>query len=492
MPIKLQIRRGTASAWSSASPAPVLLQGEIGYETDTGNFKVGDGTTAWASLPYTLPHKTGNVVNTPSILSIDQTNSRLGIGTTTPLSQVHVESAAPIVRLRDSGSPGATHVLLDADNVDGSLTISADPGATGTAASKINLATDGTTRATIDENGRLGIGTQTPSTDLHISTAAPIIRLTDTGAATAYSEISQDNTSGTLVISADETAAAAGSSLNLRTDGTNRVIIDNTGMTVVPPINPSGGFVSGTIATAALANGAVTKIKLGTDVGYNLFEQRYVTGTTGFTVPANVFQIEVFICGGGGGCVSQNAGVTSYFGGFPAAFYGVFDVVPGSTTNAVVGTGGTTHTTAGSVTAGGASSFAGISCAGGAVGTTLDTQPVQGTVTISAAPTGFTRVSARDAYGVCPFGYHVFGFAGAFASAGIYTGSQFNFSTEPPAWQSALQTLAFNQGYAARILFAMRNFAGIGAAGCNLSFSGPVANSPGTGGAVIVRYILPD
>ena len=43
-------RRGTASQWTSANT--VLAAGEIGVETDTGQFKIGDGTTAWSSIPY--------------------------------------------------------------------------------------------------------------------------------------------------------------------------------------------------------------------------------------------------------------------------------------------------------------------------------------------------------------------------------------------------------------------------------------------------------
>lgn len=46
----MQQRRGTAAQWTTA--ATVLLAGEIGFETDTGKFKIGDGTTAWASLAY--------------------------------------------------------------------------------------------------------------------------------------------------------------------------------------------------------------------------------------------------------------------------------------------------------------------------------------------------------------------------------------------------------------------------------------------------------
>lgn len=48
----IQIRRGTAAQWNSANPElgqGILYRGEIGYETDTGRFKIGDGSTAWSS-----------------------------------------------------------------------------------------------------------------------------------------------------------------------------------------------------------------------------------------------------------------------------------------------------------------------------------------------------------------------------------------------------------------------------------------------------------
>ena len=49
---KIQVRRGTASAWTSANT--LLSQGEIGFETDTNKFKIGDGTNNWADLEYFL------------------------------------------------------------------------------------------------------------------------------------------------------------------------------------------------------------------------------------------------------------------------------------------------------------------------------------------------------------------------------------------------------------------------------------------------------
>jgi hypothetical protein len=50
MAVRQQQRRGTATQWTSANP--ILAAGEIGFETDTNKFKIGDGTNRWASLTY--------------------------------------------------------------------------------------------------------------------------------------------------------------------------------------------------------------------------------------------------------------------------------------------------------------------------------------------------------------------------------------------------------------------------------------------------------
>ena len=50
MAVQIQFRRGTAAEWTSANPT--LAEGEMGIETDTDQFKVGDGATAWNSLAY--------------------------------------------------------------------------------------------------------------------------------------------------------------------------------------------------------------------------------------------------------------------------------------------------------------------------------------------------------------------------------------------------------------------------------------------------------
>jgi len=50
MTSRLQNRRDVASAWTSANPT--LAAGEMGLETDTSKWKMGDGVTAWNSLAY--------------------------------------------------------------------------------------------------------------------------------------------------------------------------------------------------------------------------------------------------------------------------------------------------------------------------------------------------------------------------------------------------------------------------------------------------------
>lgn len=50
MAVKIQLRRDTATNWSTINP--VLAKGEPGYETDTGKLKFGDGLLNWNSLSY--------------------------------------------------------------------------------------------------------------------------------------------------------------------------------------------------------------------------------------------------------------------------------------------------------------------------------------------------------------------------------------------------------------------------------------------------------
>jgi len=48
--VTILMRRDSAADWTSENP--ILLEGEIGYETDTRRMKIGDGSTAWSNLNY--------------------------------------------------------------------------------------------------------------------------------------------------------------------------------------------------------------------------------------------------------------------------------------------------------------------------------------------------------------------------------------------------------------------------------------------------------
>lgn len=66
--IQLQFRRGTATEWSNTNTT--LAAGEMGIETGTNLFKIGNGTTAWNSLSYGgLQGPTGPIGGASNVLS---------------------------------------------------------------------------------------------------------------------------------------------------------------------------------------------------------------------------------------------------------------------------------------------------------------------------------------------------------------------------------------------------------------------------------------
>jgi len=60
---RIQLRRGNGQEWQNSNP--ILAQGELGIELDTGRFKIGDGVTSWNTLRYERPiESTSNTANT--------------------------------------------------------------------------------------------------------------------------------------------------------------------------------------------------------------------------------------------------------------------------------------------------------------------------------------------------------------------------------------------------------------------------------------------
>ena len=138
--VRIQVRRGTASEWTSANPT--LAAGELGVETDTRKIKVGTGSTAWTSLAYIASDAPG--ITEIAQDAIDQALSMgsgltksyndgtntisLGIDSTVVALKSYVDdqitgldnaSAADYVLLADVGNAGGPAKL----NVDGNLLV---------------------------------------------------------------------------------------------------------------------------------------------------------------------------------------------------------------------------------------------------------------------------------------------------------------------------------------------------------------------------------
>jgi hypothetical protein len=100
---KIQVRRGTASQWTAANT--LLSSGEIGFETDTGKFKIGNGSSVWDSLDYFLDsYDLSAYLTTASASTTYLTQSS---ASTTYATKTYADSAA------SSASAAAVSFLVD-------------------------------------------------------------------------------------------------------------------------------------------------------------------------------------------------------------------------------------------------------------------------------------------------------------------------------------------------------------------------------------------
>lgn len=126
----IQVRRDTAANWTSINP--VLAAGEIGYETNTRQVKIGDGLTNWNTLPYTNTNTNGAAY---SVLG------RAG-ATSGPTSDIVASSTGLVLQRGDSGiefgqikNAGISNSSIDSNKLASSSVTSP----------KLSTATSGTT-----------------------------------------------------------------------------------------------------------------------------------------------------------------------------------------------------------------------------------------------------------------------------------------------------------------------------------------------------------
>ena len=131
----------------SVQESSVSSQVDIGTGTTTGfiNIQKADGTR---TIQFS-----GNGV---SYLN----GGNVGIGTTSPTVTLDIEATTPTIRLTDSDASGTPECEIKGGGGDLVLSADRDNEKSGT---KIQFQTDGSTKITIDEVGRLGVGTTSPS-----------------------------------------------------------------------------------------------------------------------------------------------------------------------------------------------------------------------------------------------------------------------------------------------------------------------------------------
>lgn len=181
MATKIQIRRGTASQWTASNP--VLSEGELGLESDTGRLKIGNGTQPWNSLAAFSPpveaFKVGAIYTTT-----DPTNpgTSLGYGTWASFSTGRILIGV------DTGNPS----INDPGDMAGSITgtpagtVSA-PTFTGTSSQNTSLVSAGTPAGT--NSAPTFTGTSNQNTSL-VSAGTPA------GTINAHTTAGDSNTTG--------------------------------------------------------------------------------------------------------------------------------------------------------------------------------------------------------------------------------------------------------------------------------------------------------
>lgn len=151
---RIQLRRGTSSEWNSAPSIignGILYQGEVGYETDTGRFKIGDGSTSWSSLSYASVVPTGFIAGSGISINLGANGSTLTISSS-GLTSIQVEditdltASATELNYLDGSIPG-TGVAGKAIVLDNDLNITnlGNVTTTGTLTIGGNLIVNGTT-----------------------------------------------------------------------------------------------------------------------------------------------------------------------------------------------------------------------------------------------------------------------------------------------------------------------------------------------------------
>lgn len=123
MAVQIQLRNDTAANWTAANPT--LAVGEMGVETDTDLFKLGDGATAWNSLGYGGVQGTAGGFDSTQTIETKSSDYSLVSG---DVGKLIINSAAITITVDDVLSPGTQIDFLQ--NTADQITFAAGSGVT--------------------------------------------------------------------------------------------------------------------------------------------------------------------------------------------------------------------------------------------------------------------------------------------------------------------------------------------------------------------------
>jgi len=213
----------------------------------------------------------GDLTVDTNTLYVESSTNRVGIGTTDPDTQVHIESTAPILSFTDSNSftdaNDRMQVRATSDNMN--FQWYDDSAATTTEL------------MTIQSDGKVGLNNSSPDSELHIvgagSAATKVIIENEASPRGNYIGITgSDN----LVISADADNAGADSMIQFHVDGTEHMRLQDSGALT---INQTGDYsatnappafiqsVGSSTGTSMMLGRNDTSVNVGNNIGAYLF-----------------------------------------------------------------------------------------------------------------------------------------------------------------------------------------------------------------------------
>jgi len=188
---------------------------------------------------------TGDATIDTTTLVVDSTNNRVGIGTSSPATELDVAGNATVGTntggiLNVKGGSTTSSQVRFFDGGTGRARIGVPTGQT-----YLSLSGSDTLTAdvVIDSSGNVGIGTSSPSVELEIASSAPQMRITDTDTNAVF-QINASSTTGGVELQADVTAVGSNPSMAFDVAGSEAMRLDSSGNLLV------GRTTSGTLTVA--------------------------------------------------------------------------------------------------------------------------------------------------------------------------------------------------------------------------------------------------